>query len=377
MDAEVTLTATNDIGEVSITFKVKALKRSVISQNAFTYPELAAVDSDTAVVGTTEGGSIISGLSVQGADVPTSITTDNKLSINFLNADTTASSGAGIYFALDEPVDEKMVVEFDTYVDSSQSASKGVHFYIHAEAPDGTVVKKRILNFDASSSDCIRSVGFIRLNAIGSSDISGINGNTVSIRIEIDPVKMLTRYAGAMNSAERPTAAYSKMYGDILSSNTSNGTATIYYTTSAGTDSRATYLPYADAPAVNYKILGFSLVGNAKTTSPYTEIDNMIFYTENDAPIKDATFVDKGSSVEASLTFTSAYTGKVIIALYDGDNKLVGIKITSLTSKSGMNTTVPSDSAAVRAEIYLFDAAADILPLYQSSVVEDTALEWE
>lgn len=377
-DAEVTLTAINDIGEVSITFTVKAKKRSITYMNAFGYPEFAKVDTDTAVLGTIAGGSNIAGWSVTGANVPTSINKENKLEVDFVNADVTTDKKAipAVYFALDKPMTEKSIIEFDTYVDSSQSTATTLSLYVHAQAPDGTVVKKSILRFDAGGNS-IRSVGWVHLNAIGGKHISGINGNTTSMRIEIDPLRMTTRYVGAVNATERPSGSLCTMYADILSSNTSTGTATVYYTTSPGSDkTRVTYVQ-GEAPVVNYKVLGFSLEGSAGKSSPYAIVDNMLVYTENDAPIQDATFVENNSSVSASVTFTGAVTGTVIIALYDGDNKLVGTKLQTLTGNKSLSTDVVFESAPAKAKIFFLDELGTLTPIYDSTVIEDTALEWK
>ncbi len=363
-DVMVELVASTEKGSKSIMFTVKAKTTNSHFQSTFAYPSLVGNTSQTAVLGTTAGGSLINGWSVETANVTSSSIDENGA----LSIELNAQSGSlipKVYFGFDEPVKEKFLLEFDmgNYVGSG--TKRTIFMYVRVKDANGAE-KDICLTQYSQGDDCLRYAPQLKtyktLNNLGGTHISGINDTVTTYRMEFDPVKMTVRYARTVNSNWQNLCT---KYGDILNSDTS-GDENPYIADSADT--------IADA---NYEVLGFYFESNAVYNTTTLTLDNVTAYTQKDCAVADMSVNISGNVADVNVELTAAYTGVMIIALYDENAALTGVKLVEMSSSKTASETISFKNIPVKANVFFVENMASITPLKVNVPLANTALEWK
>ncbi len=357
-DVVVELTANSEKGYKSIMFTVKNKTAESYNQSLFDVASLKESETDTSVLGTVGGNdSLVPNWYVKNANVASStITKDGVLRTNFTSK---SSSCTQVHIDLDEPASETMVIEFDMLNDWSNATNLYVDLFAKVEAPDGTTKDVRILQFDGSSNRLRSGVGVAHFVTLGGTDVYGIKGTKTNIRIEFNPVKMTARYAG-MNSGNNWNK-YTTVYPDLLNNRYQIDSVNI-------TDINT-------LPDVNYEVTGFYFQprGTSATTA---DIDTFKVYSQRECAVADMSVETKASGADVAIELTESYTGTMIIALYDENKALTGVKLVPMASSKTASETVECKNTPVRANVFFVESLATLNPNKVNVPLSDTALEW-
>ena len=367
-DTQVELIASNEKGQKSIIFTVKAKTVDSHYQSTFALPTLAGDANQTAVLGTVGGNnSLVSGWKVENADVKSAtITEDYRLKID-LNSKT--SSIPKVYFGFENPVKEKFILEYDMGNNFGDVSAKGVYGYMRVRTPDGTIKDIGLIQYDGSAAS---NTGYIRywgnskvlktLQNLGGTHLGNISDTVNAIRMEIDPVKMTVRFAGQSNSNWQNLGT---KYGDLLNSDTS-GDNNPYIA-----DSNAT------VKDVNYEVLGFCFTSNVATNAATITFDNITAYAQKDCAVADMEVNVSGNSADVDVELSAAYTGTFIVGLYDASDRFTGVKMVTLTAGKTFSETIACENTPVRASVFFLEDMSTIKPLNANVKITNTALEWK
>ena len=358
-DVVVELTANSEKGYKSIMFTVKNKTAESYSQSLFDVASLKESETDTAVLGTVGGNdSLVPNWYVKNANVASStITKDGVLRTNFTSK---SSSCTQVHIDLDEPASETMVIEFDMLNDWSNATNLYVDLFAKVEAPDGTTKDVRILQFDGSSNRLRSGVGVAHFVTLGGTDVYGIKGTKTNIRIEFNPVKMTARYAG-MNSGNNWNK-YTTVYPDLLNNRYQIDSVNI-------TDINT-------LPDVNYEVTGFYFQprGASATTA---DIDTFKVYSQHDCAVADMSVETKASGADVAIELAESYTGTMIIALYDENKALTGVKLVEMPSSKTASETVVCENTPAKANVFFVESLAALTPNKVNVPLSNTALEWK
>ncbi len=93
-------------------------------------------------------------------------------------------------------------------------------------------------------------------------------------------------------------------------------------------------------------------------------------------PTKGAAVTLKGNDASVSADFIDSYTGTAIIAIYDDNDKIIGLSNKALTNENELNSDIKLTATPASAKVFIWNSFGDMVPLTANLLVTDEDDSW-